>query len=281
MNKINVISHRGGFLPEGAIPSISKFEIPENTLEAFERAFQNGWGIETDIRLTADNNFVVIHDQDIKRFSDKDGVIDQMTIIQIKEVFYKTNPQLKIPTLNELCELAKKYTKNGQAPFIAFQIKRGSDSSSSLTVGRAIAKNIQLYGLKNSILFDATIEEARILHQEFTNLNLSVSVGEENYSPTIYTKEQVLKEEFTKVYNSIWADEWEISGSVLKREILQEFRNAYEGRIDIVSPELHYNENHPLARDLNKIKNLWGDIISWEIADGVCTDYPSELQLLT
>lgn len=279
MNKINIISHRGGFLPEGSISTISQYEIPENTLEAFERAFQNGWGVETDVRLTADGGLVIIHDEDIKRFSDKDGIINQMTTTQISDVYCKTNPQFKIPTLDELCELAIKYTKNGQAPFIAFQVKRGSNHDSGLAVGRAVAQRIQRHGLKKSILFDATLEEAQTLHQEFPHLNLSVSVGENNYNPTIYTPNQVLIKKFTSVYTSVWADEWKIPGSIYNEELFKKLRAAYEGRIDVISPELHYNENHPLSKDLAKLKSLWQEIISWWIVNGICTDYPTQLKL--
>lgn len=246
MNKIQIIAHRGGFLPEGPIPQVrDKYTIPENTLEAFKRALENGWGIETDVRLTGDGQFVLSHDK-----------IDQSPI--------------RVSTLDELCQLIP--------PFIAFQIKRDGNSQSGVKAGRAVAQKIQQYGLKKSILFDATLEEAKVLHREFPWLNLSVSVGEENYSPTIYTPEQVSTEEFTSVYNCIWADEWKIPGSIYNEEMFKTLRAAYPGRIDVISPELHYNENHPLSKDLKGLKKLWQEIISWGTADGICTDNPSTLQ---
>lgn len=268
-------------MPEGPIPAISEYKIPENTLDAFERAFQNGWGIETDIRTTGDGNFAVIHDGNVIRFSGKEGIIDQMTIPQIQKVGYKTNPKYKIPALDGLCKLAQKYAKDGQTPFIAFQVKRGSKEGSGVAVGRAVAEKIRQYDFVNSILFDATLEEARLLHQEFPSLNLSVSVGEENYSPTIYTPSQVLTEEFTSVYTSIWADEWKVPFSIYNKDLFEKLRSKYSGRIDVISPELHYNENHPFSKDLAKLKALWQQIIGWGIADGICTDYPTTLQLLT
>lgn len=281
MNKIEIIAHRGNFSPEGPIPEVqNKYEVPENTLEAFERAFKTGWGMETDIRLTGDNNFVVIHDGDVVRFSGNQGSIDQMTVSQIKEIGYKTNPQFKIPTLDELCQLAQKYTKDNKSPFIAFQVKRGSQSNSGVEVGRAVAKKMEQYGLKNSILFDCTIEETEVLREEFPWMNLSVSVGEENYSPTIYTPDQVFSDRFKKVFNCVWADEWKIPGSVYNKEMFKKLRAAYSGRIDVISPELHYNENHPLSKDLEGLKKLWQEIVSWETANGFCVDYPSQLQSL-
>lgn len=282
VNKIQIIAHRGGFLPEGPISTAQNhYRIPENTLKAFERAFKNGWGVETDIRFTGDGNFVVIHDGNIVKFSGNQGVIDQMTISQIQKVGYKTNPEFKIPTLDEFCQLAQEYVTTEQLLFIAFQIKRSSNPDSGVAVCRAVAEKIRQYNLINSILFDATLEEAGALHQKFPYLNLSVSVGEKNYGPTIYTPTQALTKKFTAVYTSVWVDEWKIPGSVYNKELFAQLKTAYKGRIDIISPELHYNENHPFAKDLAKIKALWQKIISWDLVDGICTDYPTQLQLLT
>lgn len=274
MKKVAIIAHRGAFLPEGPITQVAnKYSIPENTLEAFNRAFANNWGIETDIRLAGDGNFVVIHDGDLVRFSDNSGIIDQMGVNQIKQVGYKTNPQFKVPTLEQLCQIA-------HGSFIAFQVKRGSDPDSGIKVGSVVARMMEKHNLRNSILFDATLEEAQVLHQEFPWLNLSVSVGEENYSSTIYTPEQALSPEFTSVFSSVWADEWKIPGSIYNEDLFKRLRAAYSKRVDVISPELHYNENHPLAKDMEGIKNLWRDIISWSVADGICTDHPTTLETL-
>lgn len=257
MGKVKVIAHRGGFLPEGPIPEVqNKYTIPENTIEAFKRAFENGWALETDVRVWEDGNFVLIHDADTVRISNY--------------------PKFRIPTLDELCQLTSKFAT--KIPFIAFQIKRSDNPQSGVEVGRAVAQRIKQYGMENSILFDAAIEEAQILHGEFPWLNLSVSVGEKNYSPNIYTPDQVLTPEFIEVYTSVWADEWKIPRSIYNKGMFKKLKDAYSGRIDVISPELHYNENRPLARDLKGLKKLWQEIISWETADGICTDYPSTLQ---
>lgn len=247
MKKLEIISHRGGFLPEGPIPEVKdKYTIAENTIVAFKRAIENGWGIETDVRLAKNGQFVLSHDD-----------ISQATPIGV-------------PTLDELCQLAP--------PFIAFQVKRGAKPNSGLEIGRAVAKKMEQYGLKNSILFDSTIDEAEILRDEFPWLNLSVSVGEENYNPTIYTPDQVLTKKFRKIFNCIWADEWKKPGSIYNRKLFDELRAAYSGRIDVISPELHYNENHLLSKDLNKLKEFWRKLFTWNVADGICTDYPTALE---
>lgn len=249
MKKFQIIAHRGGFLPEGPIPQVrDKYTIPENTLGAFKRALENGWGIETDVRLTENGQFVLSHDDNVNQ-----------TLVTV-------------PTLDELCQLAP--------PFVAFQIKRGGNQESGgVKIGRAVAQGIRQYGLKKSILFDATLEEAQVLHREIPWLNLSVSMGEDNYSPTIYTPQQVLSSDFTSVFSSVWADEWKISRSIYNEEMFKKLRNAYSGRVDVISPELHYNENHPLSHDLERLKKLWKELISWQV-DGICTDYPTTLKLV-
>ena len=42
-------------------------EYPENTLPAFTRAVENGFGAELDVHLTKDGKLVVFHDDDLKR----------------------------------------------------------------------------------------------------------------------------------------------------------------------------------------------------------------------
>ncbi len=53
---------------------------PENTMRAFTQAFQDGAdGIEFDVRLTADNQMVIIHDTLIDRTSNGIGLVSQKT----------------------------------------------------------------------------------------------------------------------------------------------------------------------------------------------------------
>ena len=53
---------------------------PENTMRAFIQAFQDGAdGIEFDVRLTADNQMVIIHDSLINRTSNGFGLVRKKT----------------------------------------------------------------------------------------------------------------------------------------------------------------------------------------------------------
>ena len=40
--------------------------VPENSLEAFRLAKENGYGFELDVHLLADGNLAVIHDSSLK-----------------------------------------------------------------------------------------------------------------------------------------------------------------------------------------------------------------------
>lgn len=59
---------------------------PENSLPAFERAYEEGYRyMETDVRFTADNVPVLLHDERINRVSNGSGYIKDMTYGQVLE----------------------------------------------------------------------------------------------------------------------------------------------------------------------------------------------------
>lgn len=65
----------------------SPLEAPENTLASFETAIAAGAdGVECDVRLTADGVLVVMHDEDVSRTTDGAGLIEEMTLAQVREL---------------------------------------------------------------------------------------------------------------------------------------------------------------------------------------------------
>lgn len=54
--------------------------VCENSLEAFRRAIEAGYGIELDVHLTADGKLCVIHDCYLSRMTGKPGVAEQLKI---------------------------------------------------------------------------------------------------------------------------------------------------------------------------------------------------------
>jgi len=84
---------------------------PENTISAFKAAIDSGAdGIETDIHLSRDGVIVITHDENIKRVSDGEGMVKDMSYEELlkydfgswKDERFKGE---KIPTLSELLDL--------------------------------------------------------------------------------------------------------------------------------------------------------------------------------
>ena len=71
---VRVFSHRGG-----------RKEFDENTLSAFEASYKAGYrGYETDVRLTKDSVLVILHDSNLLRTTDMEGVVENMTAEEIR-----------------------------------------------------------------------------------------------------------------------------------------------------------------------------------------------------
>ena len=77
--------------------------VCENSLEAFRRAIEAGYGIELDVHLTADGKLCVIHDCYLSRMTGKPGVAEQLTSEELKE--YRLKDGQHIPMLPEVLEL--------------------------------------------------------------------------------------------------------------------------------------------------------------------------------
>ena len=52
--------------------------VPENSMEAFQRAKEAGFGIEFDVHLLSDGNLAVIHDASLKRTAGVDVHIEDL-----------------------------------------------------------------------------------------------------------------------------------------------------------------------------------------------------------
>ncbi|MEE2753953.1 MAG: glycerophosphodiester phosphodiesterase family protein [Candidatus Latescibacterota bacterium] len=84
---------------------------PENTLASFEKAIEVGVdAVEIDVHLTADNRVVVIHDKAVDRTTDGSGLVDRMTLDEIRELsagswYDKQFASERIHTLEETLDL--------------------------------------------------------------------------------------------------------------------------------------------------------------------------------
>ena len=58
--------------------------VPENTLEAFRRAAENGYGVELDVQLSKDGAVVVFHDDTVDRMTPEKGRVDSFTLSELQ-----------------------------------------------------------------------------------------------------------------------------------------------------------------------------------------------------
>lgn len=59
--------------------------IPENSMAAFRRAVERGFGAELDVHLMADGNLAVVHDSDLRRVCGRDGYIEDLTAADLAD----------------------------------------------------------------------------------------------------------------------------------------------------------------------------------------------------
>ncbi len=86
--------------------------VPENSMLAFRRAKDAGYGIELDIHLLADGNLAVIHDSSLKRTTGCDGFIEDLSTQQLSQYYLEGTLQT-IPPFQDVLNLF-----NGAAPLI-------------------------------------------------------------------------------------------------------------------------------------------------------------------
>ncbi len=114
---MHFVAHRG-----------NNAEWPENSIPAFKHVTRH-YGVETDISITSDGYWVVMHDDSVDRTTNGTGKIADMTLAQIQalridtgsNVKQCTDDELKVPTVDQYLAICK---DNGRVPFL--EIKAGS-----------------------------------------------------------------------------------------------------------------------------------------------------------
>ena len=129
-------------------------KYPENTMLAFEKAVEIGVdGIELDVHLTKDNEIVIIHDEDIKRTCDGEGLVKDMTLEELRKfdasaTFRGQYGFCGIPTLREYFELVK------DTPIITnIELKTGVYEYH--TIEQRVIDMVREFGLSEKIIFSS------------------------------------------------------------------------------------------------------------------------------
>ena len=97
----------------------------ENSLTAFSRAVEHGFGIELDVHVTKDGEVVVFHDDTLTRVTGKDGKIKDFTLAELRELRL-SGTEDTIPTLREVLDLV-----GGKVPLLVEIKETGFDHTIS------------------------------------------------------------------------------------------------------------------------------------------------------
>lgn len=97
-------AHRGLFDNES--------DAPENSLAAFQKAIDAGYGMEFDVQLSKDDKLVVFHDATLKRMCGVEGNVWDYTLEELQR-FRLKNSKETIPTLEQVLKLV-----DGKVPLI-------------------------------------------------------------------------------------------------------------------------------------------------------------------
>lgn len=94
-------------------------DAPENSMNAFRKAVEAGYGIELDIQLTKDKIPVVFHDFTLKRVCGAEGKVEDYTYEELQQ-FHLCNSDQTIPKFTDFLAMV-----DGKVPLIVeFKIER-------------------------------------------------------------------------------------------------------------------------------------------------------------
>ena len=98
-----------------------KPHIPENSMAAFRRAIEHGYGAELDVHLMKDGHLAVIHDASLKRTAGADVLVEDLTAEELKQ-YRLEGTEHHIPLREEVLPIFA-----GKAPLIVeLKAERGN-----------------------------------------------------------------------------------------------------------------------------------------------------------
>lgn len=100
--------------------------VPENSMTAFRRAVERGFGAELDVHLMADGELAVVHDSNLTRVCGKQVLIEDLTAADLPDCPLMGTGEI-IPMFREVLELFE-----GKTPLI-IELKVERDNANILT----------------------------------------------------------------------------------------------------------------------------------------------------
>jgi len=126
--------------------------VIENTAPAFAAAVAAGYGIETDLQISADGEAMVHHDDALGRLTEGSGRLADLSAADIKAVRFKDSAA-RVLTLAELCDLVAGRTT------LLLELKSRFDND--LRLAKRAAELIARYSGRAAIMsFDPALIEA-------------------------------------------------------------------------------------------------------------------------
>ena len=108
-------------------------QVPENSMEAFRLAVENGYGMELDVQLTKDGSMVVHHDGSLKRVCGVDKNIRDLTYEELCRISLPDGS--RVPLFQEVLDMV-----DGRAPIIV-EVKRYGGAARNAAAAWQILKN--------------------------------------------------------------------------------------------------------------------------------------------
>jgi glycerophosphoryl diester phosphodiesterase len=126
---------------------------PENTLAAFRLAVEHGApAIELDVKLTADRQVVVLHDQTVDRTTNGHGDLRKFTLADLRKLdasgsFAAQYPGERIPTLAEVFEAV------GQQVYINVELTNYASTGDNMV--DLVAGVVREYAMQDRVMFSS------------------------------------------------------------------------------------------------------------------------------
>lgn len=149
MKRPIIIAHRGNTVA-----------APENTLAAYQQAFNDGAEmIETDVHISKDGHLVIMHDSSLGRTTNFTGFVHDYNLEELRTADAGSwfNPSFKgerIPTIEEAMDFSK---KNGL--YMCFEVK-GGGSLRSTSISTKLVEVIRKYAAFDSIFLSSYHHDA-------------------------------------------------------------------------------------------------------------------------
>ncbi len=239
-------------------------QFPENSMRGLMAAVDHGFGIETDLRQTADGDFILIHDDTFEKLAGRKTSVRSVTRNQATHYTYTDSAD----TFISLRMFLEKLREQEKKPALALHLKADSQNEIGYHAIAAYWKEFDLYS--HAFVFDLTINAAQKLKALDTGIKIACITSETKFEPTVYLWDEIKD---IDCFNYIWAAEYK---TFYTKDRIYQMKQKKE-KVYAMSPDVHRALGHPRA--YAGYEETWKDLIQWGI-DGICTDEPIKLNIL-